>query len=117
MQVLDLKGIPRTEANALTDTFITYTSTRDELEATSFLSALDMDPNTSSSIKVLSPTSSGISLPMLLNDTTGSGSNSPSLGGDAKLDGGQKREVFGDLRRFVSFAMRTNREPSQGPSG
>lgn len=107
-KVLDLKGTPRNEANALVDKFITTTSTRDDLQATSFLSALDMDPNVFSPIKTISPSASGVNLPALAQR---------ALEAEAdRHEPGQKREVFSDLRRFVTFAMRREKE-SAGQSG
>ena len=45
-KILDLKGTPKNEQNHLLDSFVTITSTKDELQSTSFLSTLDMDPPT-----------------------------------------------------------------------
>lgn len=118
-KVLDLKGTPRSEANALLDKFVTFTSTKDDLANTSFLSSLDMDPATTTTIHTISPTASGASLPLLLVggqavSDVAAAVLSPPPGDATKLDG-QKREVFSDLRRFVSFAIRRERENTAPP--
>jgi hypothetical protein len=43
-QVLDLKGTSKAEQNSVLPSFLTITSTKTDLETTSFLSSLDMDP-------------------------------------------------------------------------
>ncbi|KZV93409.1 hypothetical protein EXIGLDRAFT_612935 [Exidia glandulosa HHB12029] len=107
-KILDLKGTPRNEANALVDKFITTTSTRDELQSTSFLSSLDMDPNVFSPIKTISPSSSSVNLTALATGADGAG-------GHDGPGAGEKRVVFGDLRRFVNFAIRREKEGAAHP--
>ncbi|KIJ51343.1 hypothetical protein M422DRAFT_157993 [Sphaerobolus stellatus SS14] len=115
-KVLDMKGTPRTEQNNLLDSFLTITSTREELESTSFLSSLDMDPGSSSALQSsVSPTMNRVSLPGLLssggrNDSAsslgslgiGRATSPPPAGGESKKEASR----IGDLRRFVSFAVR-----------
>ncbi|KDQ21712.1 hypothetical protein BOTBODRAFT_99351 [Botryobasidium botryosum FD-172 SS1] len=109
-KILDLKGTPRAEQNALLDTFLTVTSKKDDLQATSFLSALDMDPSTSSQIATTLGSPSGRpTLPNLLSDTSLFGSP-PLSGADSPRPGESKREVFSDLRRLMSFAVRRERD-------
>ncbi|KAI0066196.1 hypothetical protein BV25DRAFT_1988653 [Artomyces pyxidatus] len=120
-KILDLKGTPRAGQNDLLDAFVTITSTKPELEQTSFLSALDMDPPVSSSLA--SPGGSRVSLPSMLAAGTGEGIlaalgspplSGPPSGADTPPRGdapAAKREVFSDFRRFVSFAVR--REAAQ----
>ena len=58
------QGVRRTDQNALLDVFLTKTSTMRDLSDSSFLSTIDMDPNTSASLAVPSspnqPTSNSI---------------------------------------------------------
>lgn len=68
-----------------------------DLQTTSFLSALDMNP---------SPAPAAPGLGMV---TSASGSR-VSLVGDG-ADAGPKREVFQDLKRFVSFGLRRDTAP------
>ncbi|CAE6492671.1 unnamed protein product [Rhizoctonia solani] len=84
-KVLDLKGTPKAEQNTLLDTLLTITSTRTELASESFLTTLDMDPG----------------------NTPGSGTEA-----DTPRATESKREVFSDLRKFVSFTMRRERDRS-----
>lgn len=136
--MLDLKGTPKAVQNDLLDQFVTITSTRPELESTSFLSTLDMDPPASSTSLLSngSPTGSRSHLPAMLStrsESAGGGPSSameglfsalksPPLSGpptgtaasDSSSHTGEKREVFSDLRRFVSFGLR--RDTSNGPS-
>ncbi|KAG1752867.1 Vps53-like protein [Suillus lakei] len=120
--ILDLKGTPKTEQNSLLDSFLTITSTKTDLDSTSFLSALDMDPPLALGATFGSPGSSRVTLP--LSTTPGAGSDSifgsfgsPPLSGPPTgsstdgstsrgLEPGQKREVFSDIRRFVTFGLR-----------
>ncbi|CEL61322.1 Vacuolar protein sorting-associated protein 53 homolog OS=Gallus gallus GN=VPS53 PE=2 SV=1 [Rhizoctonia solani AG-1 IB] len=83
-KVLDLKGTPKAEQNTLLDTLLTITSTRTELASESFLTTLDMDP--------------------------GSTSASGTTEADAPRTTEPRREVFSDLRKFVSFTMRRERD-------
>ncbi|KAF5348642.1 hypothetical protein D9758_006764 [Tetrapyrgos nigripes] len=114
-QILDLKGTPKTEQNHLLDSFVTITSTKDDLESTSFLSSLDMDPpahgHLAGMVSPTGPTSvaesifAGLASPPVSGPPTGSGS---------MVDGGrgdQRREVFSDFRRFVSFGLRRDTQP------
>ncbi|OAX41129.1 hypothetical protein K503DRAFT_713205 [Rhizopogon vinicolor AM-OR11-026] len=123
-KILDLKGTPKIEQNSLLDSFLTITSTKTDLESTSFLSALDMDPPMTLGATLGSPGSSRTTLPL---STTPGGPNSDSifgsLSGSPPLSGpptgsstdgstskgmepAQKREVFSDIRRFVTFGLR-----------
>ncbi|KAJ3505368.1 hypothetical protein NLJ89_g7457 [Agrocybe chaxingu] len=114
--ILDLKGTPKTTQNDLLDSFLTITSTKTDLESTSFLSSLDMDPAATGHAggSLISPGASRVSLPLggdsIFATMAGPGPSGPSTGssvGDAagKADS-HKREVFSDFRRFVSFGRR-----------
>ncbi|KAF5383425.1 hypothetical protein D9757_006101 [Collybiopsis confluens] len=115
-KILDLKGTPKSEQNHLLDSFVAITSTKDELQGTSFLSSLDMDPpniaslgGTLASPAVLSATESifsGLVSPPISGPPTGST--------DGVYRTEQRREVFSDFKRFVSFGLR--RDSSQVPS-
>ncbi|KAG8906708.1 Vacuolar protein sorting-associated protein 53 [Tulasnella sp. 403] len=122
-KVLDLKGTPRVEQNNLLDTFLTMTSTMQELETTSFLSSLDMDPPTGSiASSTLTPNSSALSLPSMLTNAANAASSgvlmTPPLGSGPDKGTSStpepKREVFSDLRRLVTFAVRKEREKAAG---
>ncbi|KAF8526023.1 Vps53-like protein [Hysterangium stoloniferum] len=123
-KVLDLKGTPRVVQNNLLDSFLTITSTQEQLESASFLSSLDMDPG-SSAINTTVSASGRASLPNLLSGISSSGkadatSTFASLGltggmtspPPTNVDGSGKGEVkkepsrISDFRRFVSFAVR-----------
>ncbi|KAG9316811.1 Vps53-like protein [Chiua virens] len=124
-KILDLKGTPKTEQNSLLDLFLTITSTKTDLESTSFLTSLDMDPPTT--LAVGSPATSRIALPLsstsaaaesmfgaltsppLSGPPTGSSNDGGSTKGN---ESGQKREVFSDIRRFVTFGLRRETPPS-----
>ncbi|KAF8893571.1 Vps53-like protein [Infundibulicybe gibba] len=109
-KILDLKGTPKGEQNDLLDSFLTTTSTKPELESTSFLSSLDMDPSSSAHPggSLMSPGGSRVSLPCLTSPTVAtSGSDGSSVRGNEP-----RREVFSDFKRFVSFGLRKD---SQGP--
>ncbi|KAG6335695.1 hypothetical protein ID866_3401 [Astraeus odoratus] len=126
-KVLDLKGTPKAEQNSLLDTFVTIASTKPELESTSFLSSLDMDPP--ASVMFGSPGPSRVVLPLIVTASSGADGTlgvlgTPPLSGPStgsSVDGtalkgsepGQKREVFSDIRRFVSFGLRRD---TQSPS-
>lgn len=118
-QIIDLKGTPRTEQNDLLDFFVTITSTKPELEQTSFLTELDMDPSATSALALTAPNSirvaspgigSGealfatLSSPPLSN--TPSGSDTPPRG-----DANATKQVFSDIRRLMSFAVRRDTAP------
>ncbi|TCD68264.1 Vacuolar protein sorting-associated protein 53 [Steccherinum ochraceum] len=60
--ILDLKGTPKQDQNDLMDTFLQITSTKPDLESTSFLSTLDMDPGSNGGPNLASPGSSRVSL-------------------------------------------------------
>lgn len=118
VQVLDLKGTPRTEQNNLLDQFVTMTSTKSELENTSFLSALDMEPPSGGQVgNLTSPGGSRASLPSLLAGTAAAEGifsalaspplSGPSTGSETPMKAGEQgQKVFSDLRRFVSFVRR-----------
>ncbi|KIY61936.1 hypothetical protein CYLTODRAFT_494967, partial [Cylindrobasidium torrendii FP15055 ss-10] len=91
-KILDLKGTAKHAQNDLLDAFLTVTSTKGELETTSFLSALDMDPQATTEGML-----SGLASPPLSGPPTGS-SGATGAGAEAK--------VFSDLRRFVTFGLR-----------
>src|SRR5712692_4314155 len=62
-QIIDLKGTPRSEQNDLLDFFVTITSTKPELEQTSFLTELDMDPSMTSALVLTAPNGSRVASP------------------------------------------------------
>lgn len=118
-QILDLKGTPKNVQNNLLDSFLTITSTKTDLESTSFLSSLDMDPPATGHAggSLISPGASRVSLPLggaadgIFSGLTGPGASGPTTGssGDNGAAGraeNHKREVFSDFRRFVSFGLR-----------
>ncbi|KAJ7647012.1 Vps53-like protein [Roridomyces roridus] len=124
-KILDLKGTPKAEQNNLLDSFLTITSTQDDLEGTSFLSSLDMDPTGSAQLasNLSSPGGSRVSLPLsgggltggesgIFANLTSPGTSGPSTG-TSVADGrpGDQRQVFSDLRRFVSFGLRRDTQP------
>lgn len=120
-KILDLKGTPKAVQNNLLDSFLTITSTKTDLESTSFLSSLDMDPPAAGYVggSLISPAGSRISLPLAgesifasLATPTPSGPSTGSTIGEGR-PGDQKREVFSDFRRFVSFGLRKD---SMAPS-
>lgn len=103
-QILDLKGTPRGDQQKLLDIFLSVTSTNDDLQDTSFLTSIDMDPtpegrnSLTNSSSAFSPTSAtGGGLPSLL-----SRANSQSEQGDQR----ETPKAFGEFRRLVSFATR-----------
>ncbi|KII92548.1 hypothetical protein PLICRDRAFT_37313 [Plicaturopsis crispa FD-325 SS-3] len=115
-KILDLKGTPKAEQNSLLDSFVTITSTKNELESTSFLSSLDMDPSATSHIG--SPNASRVNLPISSGESMFAALGSPPLSGPSTGSSdrtvgaeGQKREVFSDFRRFVSFGLRRDTQP------
>ncbi|KAJ7072043.1 Vps53-like protein [Mycena amicta] len=108
-KILDLKGTPRAEQNNLLDSFLTITSTNDELDSTSFLSSLDMDPAPTSQLagNLSSPGGSRVSLPMAGTTLPRQGQSGPPTGASVSDGrGGDQRQVFSDFRRFVSFGLR-----------
>jgi hypothetical protein len=120
-QILDLKGTPKSVQNSLLDSFLTITSTKTDLQSTSFLSSLDMDPPATGHAggSLVSPGASRMILPLggAISEgifgssppgTTGSGENS-------NRTENPRREVFSDFRRFVSFGLRKD-SSSTAPS-
>ncbi|KAF5328679.1 hypothetical protein D9619_011656 [Psilocybe cf. subviscida] len=116
-KILDLKGIPKAIENSLLDSFLTITSTKTDLESTSFLSSLDMDPPTTGHAggSLISPGASRVNLPLGQADSifasmTGPGYSGPPTGSSNADAAGRaedrRREVFSDFRRFVSFGLR-----------
>ncbi|KAF8070050.1 Vps53-like protein [Lyophyllum atratum] len=132
-KILDLKGTPKAQQNALLDDFLTITSTKTDLDSTSFLSSLDMEPPGPGQLggSLVSPGGSRVSLPLAVNGegifatmtspaSTGPGGMSSSVsfqgagsGTETPTRGGERREVFSDFRRFVSFGLRKD---SMAPS-
>jgi len=118
-KILDLKGTSKVEQGGLLDSFLTITSTKPELEKASFLSSLDMDPSAGSIATTSSPGGSRVSLPSLVAQVSSGGGDSifsaltspveKDPNGKNDLASEKKREVFSDLRRFVSFAVRRER--------
>ncbi|KAJ7497608.1 Vps53-like protein [Mycena latifolia] len=124
-KILDLKGTPKAEQNNLLDSFLTITSTNDDLDGTSFLSSLDMDPAGPPQLgsNLSSPGGSRVSLPLaggsasgesgIFANLTSPGTSGPSTG-TSVADGGRpgdQRQVFSDFRRFVSFGLRRDTQP------
>ncbi|KAF9050241.1 Vps53-like protein [Panaeolus papilionaceus] len=119
-KILDLKGTPKSAQNNLLDSFLTITSTKTDLESTSFLSSLDMDPAAGhAGGSLISPGASRVTLPMgginegIFASLAGPGLTGPSTGSsgtDSAKEG--RREVFSDFRRLVSFGLR--KETSSG---
>ncbi|KAG7098487.1 hypothetical protein E1B28_000431 [Marasmius oreades] len=104
-KILDLKGVPKNDENHLLDRFVTITSTKEELESTSFLTSLDMDPS-SGALGTLA------SHPVAGQDKIFAGLTSPPISGPSTganasdASRGERREVFSDFRRLVSFGLR-----------
>lgn len=108
-KILDLKGTPKAGQNSLLDTFLTITSTKTDLESTSFLSSLDMDPPMHPGSSLVSPSTSRVSLPLIIGASNSSDGQAAGLGaadGTGGRPGDQRREVFSDFKRFVSFGLR-----------
>jgi len=116
-KILDLKGTTKAEQNDLLDSFLTITSTKTDLDSTSFLSSLDMDPGLVATLT--SPASSRVSLLAspgegLLAALASPPLSGPPTGADTPPKADQtKREVFSDFKRFVSFAVRRETMPPQ----
>ncbi|KAF9467425.1 Vps53-like protein [Collybia nuda] len=118
-KILDLKGTLKSQQNSLLDSFVTITSTKTDLESTSFLSSLDMDPLGPGQLggSLVSPGGSRVALPLagsngegLFSSMTSPPSTGPSTG-SSTVDTigarpGERREVFSDFKRFVSFGLR-----------
>lgn len=103
-QILDLKGTPKASQN---DLFVTITSTRSELERTSFLSSLDMDPAPSAHLTAANLASPATIRPsMFLPSESGSGPSTGDSTAGGQKAGDQKREKFSEFKRFVSFGLR-----------
>jgi hypothetical protein len=118
-QIIDLKGTPRAEQNDLLDFFVTITSTKPELEQTSFLTELDMDPSATSALGLTAPNSSRVASPGIGSgealfatlssppiSNTPSGADTPPRG-----DATATKQVFSDIRRLMSFAVRRDTAP------
>ncbi|KAF8638746.1 hypothetical protein AX17_001987 [Amanita inopinata Kibby_2008] len=128
-KILDLKGTAKAAQNSLLDSFLSITSTKTDLESTSFLSSLDMDPPTHPGVSLVSPGASRVALPLVVGTSSGGGGgggggeglfagltsqvpSGPSTGSSMMDAGGgarqndQRREVFSDFRRFVGFGLR-----------
>jgi len=121
-KILDLKGTPRAEQSSMTDTFLMMIATRPELDSTSFLSDLDMDPTTTQLTAATTAALNRTSLPNIFSGAgIGGDGLSPSILGaftppaltrsstptsTQSNDAGQKKTGFGDLRRFVTFGAR-----------
>jgi len=109
-----LKGTPRAEQNDLLDFFVTITSTKPELEQTSFLTELDMDPPATSALSLTSPNGSRVALPgtgageALLATLVSPPLSNSSSGADTppRGDANATKQVFSDIRRLMSFAVR-----------
>ncbi|KAG2016360.1 hypothetical protein CC2G_009531 [Coprinopsis cinerea AmutBmut pab1-1] len=124
-KILDLKGTPKAAQKNLFDSFEVITSTKTDLESTSFLSSLDMDPPTTAHVggSLLSPGGSRLASggeSMFAGLGAGPGPSGPSTGSSGVGDGGvgggggggggrpagDTKQVFSDFRRFVSFGLR-----------
>ncbi|KAJ9124236.1 hypothetical protein QFC22_001035 [Naganishia vaughanmartiniae] len=89
-KILDLKGTPRSSQQKLLDIFLSVTATQDDLQDTSFLTNIDMDPENKGTV---------IERPLL----------APGLGMRTGTSTPQRTETpkpFTDFKRLVSFAMR-----------
>ncbi|PFH49037.1 hypothetical protein AMATHDRAFT_64066 [Amanita thiersii Skay4041] len=89
-KILDLKGTPKNVQNSLLDSFLTITSTKTDLESTSFLSSLDMDPPAHLGASLVSPGASRVSLPLVVG---GSGTSGASGGGGEGVFSGLASQV------------------------
>lgn len=111
-KILDLKGTPKVEQNNLLDLFVTITSTKNDLDSTSFLTSLDMEPNSAQIVgglispMIITPASDGVFSGLISPPISGPPTGS-SLGDSGSVNRpGERREVFSDFRRFVSFGLR-----------
>ncbi|KAJ9126768.1 hypothetical protein QFC24_001799 [Naganishia onofrii] len=89
-KILDLKGTPRSSQQKLLDIFLSVTATQDDLQDTSFLTNVDMDPENKGTAN---------ERPLL----------APGLGIRTGTSTPQRTETpkpFTDFKRLVSFAMR-----------
>ena len=96
----------------LLDSFLTITSTKTDLQSTSFLSSLDMDPSATGHAggSLVSPGASRMILPLggAISEGIFGGGGPPTAGigaGENRTEN-PRREVFSDFRRFVSFGLR-----------
>ena len=116
-KILDLKGTPKAAQNDLLDAFLTITSTKPELESTSFLSSLDMDPGLvanmtspgSSRVSLIPGSAAGESILAALSSPPLA--TTPSANSDSNRSDQTRREVFSDFKRFVSFGLRRETLP------
>lgn len=105
------------------DSFLTITSTKNDLESTSFLSSLDMDPTSTAQLSS-NLTSPAVSLPLVDGQITPLGTaeslfaalssppiSGPPTGSSATARVDERREVFSDFRRFVSGFRRDSQLP------
>ncbi|KAH9839198.1 Vps53-like protein [Rhodofomes roseus] len=113
-KILDLRGTAKTEENDILDSFLTITSTKSDLESTSFLTSLDMDPGQSSNAN--NPANNRVGLAgasegILAALASPPGAGTPTGTETPPKDGAAKREVFQDFKRFVSFGLRRETLP------
>ncbi|TEB37202.1 hypothetical protein FA13DRAFT_1682098 [Coprinellus micaceus] len=113
-KILDLKGTPKSVQNNLLDSFLSITSTKTDLESTSFLSSLDMDPPATASHVaggLMSPGGSRIAAggdsSSIFAGLTAPPQSGPSTGGSMNEGkAGDGKQVLSDIRRFMSFGLR-----------
>ncbi|KZT71823.1 hypothetical protein DAEQUDRAFT_744138 [Daedalea quercina L-15889] len=112
-KILDLRGTTKTEQNDLLDSFLTITSTKSDLESTSFLTSLDMDPGQSSNANNPANSRAGLGAGegILAALASPPGAGTPTGTDTPPKDGSMKREVFQDFKRFVSFGLRRETLP------
>ncbi len=91
---------------------MTITSTKNDLDSTSFLTSLDMEPNSAQIVgglispMIITPASDGVFSGLISPPISGPPTGS-SLGDSGSVNRpGERREVFSDFRRFVSFGLR-----------
>ena len=99
----------------LLDSFLTITSTKTDLQSTSFLSSLDMDPPATGHAggSLVSPGASRMILPLggsisegIFGSSSNNGPPTAGIGAGENRTENSRREVFSDFRRFVSFGLR-----------
>ena len=113
-QILDLRGTTKAEQNDLLDSFLTITSTKSDLESTSLLTSLDMDPGQTNNANTQANRGGGFAAGegILAALASPPGAATPVTGTDTPpRDGTTKREVFQDFKRFVSFGLRRESMP------
>ncbi|KAI0744093.1 Vps53-like protein [Daedaleopsis nitida] len=115
-KILDLKGTPKSAQNDLLDSFLTITSVKPELESTSFLSSLDMDP--AQVANLTSPGSSRVSLipGSAAGESILAALSSPPVtatpsGASDSANRSEQMSKFSDFKRFVSFGLRRETLP------